>query len=121
MPLDDADRRHFVAALGALRDQLGQVLVIGGWAHRLFRHHPLARRGARAPIATTDADLVVRREDLAGADLGEILRDADFREDIVGRATPPVIHYVPETAVGADAFHLEFLTPQVGGATSWWS
>jgi len=34
-------------------------VLIGGWAHRLYRHHPLARRLAYLPLITLDGDVAV--------------------------------------------------------------
>ena len=38
---------------------MGEVIFIGGWAHRLYRHHPLARRLDYLPLITLDGDVAV--------------------------------------------------------------
>jgi hypothetical protein len=38
------DMENFAPLIEALHPWLDQVVVIGGWAHRLYRLHPLAQR-----------------------------------------------------------------------------
>ncbi|MGN4076039.1 GSU2403 family nucleotidyltransferase fold protein [Burkholderia gladioli] len=46
---------RLAAALAPWRDQ---IVYVGGWAHRLYRLHPLATADPRyRPIATLDADI----------------------------------------------------------------
>jgi hypothetical protein len=37
------DIEHFSRLIDTLRPWLDQVVIIGGWAHRLYRLHPLAQ------------------------------------------------------------------------------
>jgi hypothetical protein len=36
------DAKDFARLIEALHPWLNQIVVIGGWAHRLYRLHPLA-------------------------------------------------------------------------------
>ena len=51
-----SDRAGLVHVLRALGDGLVEVIVVGGWAHRLHTHHPLATATGN-PLHTLDADL----------------------------------------------------------------
>lgn len=53
----DADRAMFAKALKALQPYLAELVVIGGWAHRLFGMHPGARAPGFQPLMTEDADI----------------------------------------------------------------
>src|SRR6267143_1169915 len=55
----DRELEAFSKFIGALEPWLGEVVLIGGWAHRLYRHHPLARRLAYLPLITLDGDVAV--------------------------------------------------------------
>jgi hypothetical protein len=62
---------HRAFAWGSLlRLRLPQIVIIGGWAHRLFRYHPLAQAVQYEPLLTLDTDvalpirLEVREQDL---------------------------------------------------------
>ena len=98
----------------ALQPYRADVIVIGGWAHRLSRLHPLAQSVDFQPLGTQDVDLAIpanlapRREDL-----GKVLVDAGFHERFVGENRPPVTHYQFGEEPG---FYAEFLTPLVGRA-----
>lgn len=112
-----ADRRRLVQLLVALGDELPQVILVGGWAHRLFGHHRLARQSVAAPITTKDADVVVPRDARLGHDLDRQLRDRGFNAEIVGTQTPPAIRYTPADLGARDSgeFHVEFLVPRIVG------
>jgi hypothetical protein len=39
-----SDVEYFAHLVEALDPWLDQVVIIGGWAHRLYRRHPLAQQ-----------------------------------------------------------------------------
>jgi hypothetical protein len=45
--------------LGALRPWLGDLVIVGGWAHRLYRLHGLAGAPDHPPVRTRDVDLAL--------------------------------------------------------------
>ena len=49
----------FARLVESLRPWLDQVVVIGGWAHRLYRLHPFAQQLRYEPLATLDADIAL--------------------------------------------------------------
>jgi len=55
----DRELEAFSKFIGALEPWLCEVVLIGGWAHRLYRRHPLARRLAYLPLITLDGDVAV--------------------------------------------------------------
>ena len=56
------DVRSFARLVDVLEPWLGQVVIIGGWAHRLYRIHPLVQPLDYDPLATFDADVAIPAE-----------------------------------------------------------
>jgi hypothetical protein len=108
----DREVEAFSKFIGALEPWLGEVVLIGGWAHRLYRHHPLARRLAYLPLITLDGDVAVPPK-LKARELSvrKRLLDAGFVEEFVGEDWPPATHYYYGKGGG---FYAEFLSPLVG-------
>ncbi len=89
-------------------------MIIGGWAHRLYRLHPAAQALSYPPLTTLDADIAVpRRLPVQREDLRERLIPGGFTEEFLGADQPPATHY-RLSDVGS-GFYVEFLTPLVGG------
>src|SRR5205807_7919201 len=90
----DRELEAFSKFIGALEPWLREVVLIGGWAHRLYRHHPLARRLAYLPLITLDGDVAVPPK-LKARELSvrKRLLDAGFVEEFVGEDWPPATHY----------------------------
>lgn len=102
------DLANFARLVEAIRPWLPHLVIVGGWAHRLHRFHPLAMTQEYQPIRTRDVDLAFSpRAPLAG-DLKDALTQADFHEELSGESTPPVTHYT----LGKEefGFYAEFLT-----------
>src|SRR5437588_12720570 len=108
----DRELEAFSKFIGALEPWLGRGVLIGGWAHRLYRHHPLARRLAYLPLIRLDGDVAVP-PNLKGRKLSvrKRLLDAGFVEEFVGEDWPPATHYHYGKGGG---FYSEFLSPLVG-------
>jgi hypothetical protein len=108
----DAEIEPFVKFIEALDPWLGQVVLVGGWAHRLYRLDPRARNVAYLPLTTLDGDVAVptklKKEE---SSVRERLLQAGFKEEFVGEHRPPATHYHYGQEGG---FYLEFLTPLVG-------
>jgi hypothetical protein len=77
----------------AIRPWLGQLVVVGGWAQRLYRFHPLASPPTYWPIRTRDADLAFSLDAPLSGDLGAALEKAGVCPGAFRGACPPVIHY----------------------------
>jgi hypothetical protein len=108
------DDEKFAVLLDALGPYLDRVVIVGGWAHRLFRCHPLAQPVSYRPLMTRDTDVAIPsgiRVDEGS--LRERLLARGFSEEFLGDDRPPVTHY----ELGGDdtGFYVEFLTPLAGG------
>jgi len=49
----DPDVKHFARLTDALHPWLDEVVIIGGWAHRLYRIHPLAQPLDYEPLGSS--------------------------------------------------------------------
>ena len=108
-----SDVEPFVRFVEALRPWLARVTVVGGWAHRLHRVHPLAQPLEYSPLMTRDADIAVSVGAIpAGDDICERLLEAGFKEEFSRGHRPPVTRYLLGGETGG--FYAEFLTPLVG-------
>lgn len=111
---DTPDVVHFARLIETLHPWLDHVAIIGGWAHRLYRLHPLAQPLDYEPLATFDTDVAVP-PDLPATDrnIRERLLENYFREELSGDTQPPVAQYYVRTE--DSSFYAEFLTPLIGG------
>lgn len=108
------DLEAFARLVTALRPWLSQLVVVGGWAHRLHHFHPLATPPSHLPLRTRDADLAFARDAALDGDLSTALKSAGFAEELYGEHSPPFSFY----SLGADdsGFFAEFLTPLTGSS-----
>lgn len=112
---DGSDLRTFSELVRALDPWLDRVVIIGGWAHRLYRLHPHAQALDYAPLATLDADIALPAGlPAATPSIRDRLLAYGFTEEFLGDDQPPATHY----ALGDEAsgFYAEFVTPLTGGA-----
>jgi hypothetical protein len=106
------DLEAFGRLIMALRPWLAQVVVVGGWAHRLHRFHPLANPAAHLPLRTRDADVAFPLDAELTGDIQAALGRAGFVQELFGDLVPPATHYrLGEEDAG---FYAEFLTPLHG-------
>jgi len=106
-------RDPFGRLVAALAPWLDQVVVVGGWAHKLYRLHPNAQELNYPPLGTLDTDVALP----AGLAVGEQnirarLMERGFTEELLGDDHPPASHY--HLSGEASGFYVEFLTPLVG-------
>jgi len=102
------DIPSFARLIEAIRPWLPHVVIVGGWAHRLHRLHPLANVLPYQPLRTRDVDLAFSPHAPLAGDLKQALSQAGFKEELSGESIPPVTHY----ALGEEeyGFYAEFLT-----------
>lgn len=111
----NADVGGFERFVQALRPWLDRVVIVGGWAHRLYRWHPLAQPLDYPPLMTRDLDVAITPNALPrGASVHERLTEAGFAEELSGEHDPPVSHYRLEPERGV--FVVEFVTPLTGSS-----
>lgn len=104
----------FARLIESLSPWLEQVVIIGGWAHRLHRLHPLAQELDYEPLVTLDADVALpNRLTVRGAEMYERLAANGFEAELLGHHRPPATHY--RLADPGIRFYAEFLTPLIGG------
>ncbi len=110
---EHSDNEQFARLIVALEPWLTQVVVIGGWAHRLYRLHPSAQRIEYLPLTTLDADIAVPpRLKVMDRDVRERLTAQGFDEERLGSDQPPATHY--RLGDAKTGFYAEFLTPLFG-------
>jgi hypothetical protein len=109
------DLENFGRLADALTPWLDQVVIIGGWAHRLYRFHLFAQQVDYPPLMTLDADVALPGGlKVKGQDIHDRLTANGFRAELLGHHKPPATHYQLSTQSGG--FYAEFLTPLIGGA-----
>ena len=107
-----SENEEFAQLIDALNPWLKEVVIIGGWAHRLYRIHPVAQAIAYVPIGTLDTDVAIPARLRVEGDLRERLVANGFEEERLGQDKPPATHYrLREAKTG---FYAEFLTPLIG-------
>ena len=112
-----SDVEYFARLVEALDPWLDQVVIIGGWAHRLYRLHPLAQPLDYEPLGTFDTDIAVPLDlPATGEQIRARLLERDFREELMGDMQPPAAHY--RIRSGDSSFYAEFLTPLEGSVVT---
>jgi len=103
----------FARLIESLRPWLDQVVVVGGWAHRLYRLHTFAQPLQYEPLATLDADIALpARLKVTGDEIYKRLASNGFRAEFLGHHKPPAAHY-RLTDPGIE-FYAEFVAPLAG-------
>ena len=87
-------------------------MLVGGWAHRLYRLDPRARKLAYPALTTLDGDVAVPPKLKKEPAVRRRLLEAGFKAEFAGEDHPPATHYHYEKGGG---FYIEFLAPLVGG------
>lgn len=98
--------------IDALRPWLGELVIVGGWAHRLYRFVPQANQPSYMPLRTRDADIAFSLTAALKGDIGAALKTADFCETFSGDHSPPVAEY--RLGKEDQGFYVEFLAPLQG-------
>lgn len=106
-----SDLEGFARLIEAVRPWHDDLMIIGGWAHRLYQYHERATLPAHLVIQTRDADLALAAREVHG-DIGAALRAAGFKETLSGDHDPPVSEY--RFGDEEDGFFAEFLVPLTG-------
>ncbi len=83
------DFEAFARLITALRPWLTQLVVVGGWAHRLHRFHPRANSPGHLPLRTRDTDLAFSPDAALAGNVRSALTNAGFTEQLFGDAHRP--------------------------------
>ena len=79
----ERDDEKFAQLADAIGPYLDRVVIVGGWAHRLFRLHPLAQTLPYAPLMTRDTDVALPTGITVGQEsLRERLLSRGFHEQL---------------------------------------
>lgn len=106
----DSDFERLLHALAPWQDQM---VIIGGWAHRLYRLHPQAVKLDYPPLTTLDTDVAIPEAlPVNERDIRDRLHAAGFTEEFFGDEQPPATHY--RLGTSEHGFYAEFLSPLVG-------
>lgn len=107
------DIAGFSRLIAALDPWLNQVVIVGGWAHRLYHLHPSAQKLDFAPLMTLDADVALPSTLPAQTpSIREALVTNGFVEEFRGDDMPPAtLYHLGDPGSG---FYAEFLTPLRG-------
>lgn len=104
----------FGRLLIALEPWLPHIVIVGGWAHQLYRLHPHAQPLDYPPLSTLDTDIALpERPPMEEEDIRSRLLAHGFSEEFFGEDHPPATHY--HLVGDASGFYAEFLTPLLGG------
>jgi len=106
------DIEDFERLASALQPWLAQVVIVGGWAHRLSHEHPLALKPTYQPVRTRDADVAFGSRTRLHGKLNVALAQAGFREELSSEESPPIAQY--RLGAADEGFYAEFLTPLSG-------
>ena len=108
----DSTQADFVQALRALQPYLPDLVIVGGWAHRLFRFHEWASATEFTPLTTDDTDVLtpLRLGD-RGKSVHDLLTGGGFEVHLSGER-PPTTKYYPRH--GGSGFHVEFIAERPG-------
>ena len=102
MSIPPEELKEIAGVLDAVRPYLGELVLIGGWAHRLFRLHPLARARDFEPLTTEDVDFAVPSEfrKKNAEPLSKLLEGAHFKPVHKSIHTePPLVRYESEAGL----------------------
>lgn len=106
------DFASFTRLVTAIDPWRAHLVLVGGWAHRLYRFHELANVPGYQPQTTKDTDLAFSVGAPLEGDIMRALQKEGFKEELFGESVPPVSHYL--LGDGNAGFYAEFLTPQTG-------
>lgn len=108
----DSEIGPFSKFIETLEPWLGEVVLIGGWAHRLYRLDPRSRQLDYVPLTTLDGDVALPEKlKVAESSIRDRLVSAGFTEEFIGDDRPPATHYHYGESAG---FYVEFLTTLKG-------
>lgn len=120
----DSPDAFLAHVLWTFRSYLDTLVLVGGFAVRLYEIHPRAAPAAVRVLRTFDADLATPSGGipLVGESLSALAEAAGFQLDFRGDHIPPVMKFVPKGAlarpVGGNQYMVEFLTPMTGAPVS---
>jgi hypothetical protein len=111
--MPESDEAQFVRLVTSIEPWLTQVVIIGGWAYRLYTFDPSALQSNYPPLMTVDVDIAMPAQLQSDHDVRQRLIANGFEGQQLGEETPPATHYRLSDA--ETGFYAEFLSPLTGG------
>lgn len=115
MKIDPRELEELRTVVQALGPYLGEVVLVGGWAHRMFRVHPWARERDFVPLSTQDFDFAIppTARVHAPGPISSLLEMAGYKPQHKSIHTkPPLVRYQKA------GLQVEFVADLSGGTTS---
>lgn len=87
--MPESDEAQFVRLVTSIEPWLRQVVIIGGWAYRLYRFHPNSQQSEYLPLMTVDVDIAMPAQLHSGDhDMRQSLIANGFEEQQLGGTCP---------------------------------
>jgi len=107
----------FYRVLSAIRYNLKDFVLVGGFASYLYQFHERAKPTDLSPLLTYDIDFASadRISVRGGKSVHQSLSEIGLEEEFTGNCTPPLVKYFPKDR--KPSMYVEFLTPLRGSET----
>jgi hypothetical protein len=107
----------FYRVLSAIRFNLTDFVLVGGFASYLYQFHERAKPTDLSALFTYDIDLASAEKISVrgGKSVHQSLLEMDLEEEFTGNCTPPLVKYFPKDR--KPSMYVEFLTPLRGSET----
>ena len=113
-PMRAEETQFLYQVLSAIRRNLEDFVLVGGFASFLYQFHKRAKPAGLSPLLTYDIDLASRgRVSVRGGkSVHKLLLEIGLEEEYTGNCTPPMVKYFPKDKT--PSMYVEFLTPLHG-------
>jgi hypothetical protein len=107
----------FYRVLSAIRFNLKDFVLVGGFASYLYQFHEWAEPTGLSSLLTYDIDLASAEKISVrgGKSVHQSLSEIGLEEEFTGNCTPPLVKYFPKDR--KPSMYVEFLTPLRGSET----
>lgn len=104
----------FYRVLSAIRSNLRDFVLVGGFASYLYQFHERAKPTGLSPLLTYDIDLASAEKIpvRGGTSVHKSLLRIGLEQEFTGNCTPPLVKYFPKDR--KPSMYVEFLTPLRG-------
>jgi hypothetical protein len=111
------EMQFFYQVLSAIRFNLEDFVLVGGFASYLYQFHERAKPTDLPSLLTYDIDLASAEKISVrgGKSVHQSLAEIGLEEEFTGSCTPPLVKYFPKDR--KPSMYVEFLTPLRGSET----
>jgi hypothetical protein len=109
--------QFFYRVLSAIRFNLTDFVLVGGFASYLYQFHDRSKPTDLSPLLTYDIDLASAEKISirGGKSVHQSLSEIGLEQEFTGNCTPPLVKYFPKGR--KPSMYVEFLTPLRGSET----